>query len=333
MIRRRGLVLAVVLGAWWIEVSPTFARPPFKRRPPRLERGENWIHTPAGDTADPDWSKADVELLKQMSTAGKRGDWRQVQQLWTTSGNRKTPICCAAMHAALRCKCFGEGATIFQDMGKRSAKRDLLSFNLGIKLLAKSGQVAQAEQVGEEAAAIFGMDPTLAAARLVAAADMGNCNAAFDLLADLRQSQVSPDVGHFTTAMRACRVAKGARHQEARRLFEQMRDSTLEPDVGAFTSMAATYTEAPLEYFLSLQDEVKDSTMPLNPSFVEELLRKLLLLQDGRRMNAGDLESHMQRMDMDRLLAASGAIAMFKQRVELTKLCKNIDGALKATLP
>lgn len=173
MVRHLTLLFALsgVL-VWWFGLSfdpgaaSSFAVENQGRRRPK---NDNRIHTPASSTDRLDYglTKADKIKLSQLKQAGRQGNWRQVQSLFDSSKDCKIPMFNAYMTTAMRCEQFQQGARMFEKLCKFSLPKGLATYNLAVKLYAKSGQADLARQAAKEALAEFGLDHTLGAAWLV----------------------------------------------------------------------------------------------------------------------------------------------------------------------
>ena len=301
-----------------------------RRRP----KNDNTIHTPASSTDrfDHGLTKADKIKLSQLKQAGRQGNWRQVQSLFDSSKDCKIPMFNAYMTAAMRCEQFQQGARMFEKLCKFSLPKELATYNLAIKLYAKSGQADLARQAAKEALAEFGLDHTLGAAWLVAAAEVGDFQQASRFLEEMKDSNVTVDKGHITTALRAVRRSEKATSADATKLFQMTVDLGLKPDVGLCNSFLSSLEESELEDFQMMDDVVERFEVDVNSAYVQTYFRKLLYLGSSY-WSEKKMRIHLRTMPDSRLEAALRALNSFKLKIEMSQFCKTLEGALLVTSP
>ena len=157
--------------------------------------------------------REEEKLLKSIVGAGRRRDWSRASAIiWDYSG-MQTPIYSAALFAAIRCKQFDEGASIYEEMRQRSVWCDLPSFSMALKIFSKSDP-SRVGEIWDEAVAEHPLDAALCAARLDAAAEAGDIQAAQTLLEQMGRLEppMQPNLLHFTSAIRACKNADSRWH-------------------------------------------------------------------------------------------------------------------------
>lgn len=302
-----------------------------RRRP----KNDNTIHTPASSTDrfDHGLTKADKIKLSQLKQAGRQGNWRQVQSLFDSSKDCKIPMFNAYMTAAMRCEQFQQGARMFEKLCKFSLPKELATYNLAVKLYAKSGQADLARQAAKEALAEFGLDHTLGAAWLVAAAEVGDFQQASRILEEMKDSNVTVDKGHITTALRAVRRSEKATSADATKLFQMTVDLGLKPDAGLCHSFLSSLEEPPeLEDFQMMDDVVERFEVDVNSAYVQTYFRKLLYLGSSY-WSEKKMRIHLRTMPDSRLEAALRALNSFKLKIEMSQFCKTLEGALLVTSP
>ena len=329
--RHSVFVLSLFLVAW-LEVSfdgtRSFAVENRKRSAPRPRKSGD-IHTPAASTdrLDHRLTKTDKTLLSELNAAGKKGNWKEVERCFVPTRDSKTPMFNAYMTAAMRCEQFSEGALMYEKLCQFSLPKELVTYNLAVKLYAKSGQAARAREVAQEALVEFGLDHTLAAARLVAAAEVGDFQEAGSILEEMRDSEVNVDKGHVTTALRAVRTAKTTTSADATKLFQMALDLGLEPDVGLCNSFLSSLEEPEEADFLMMDDIVERFDIDLNSAYVGTYLRKLLLLGSGW-WSQGEMTIHLQHVPESRIKMARRALDLFKTKIKMPKFCQTLKGSL-----
>ncbi len=290
----------------------------------------NRIHTAASSTGrfDHKLTSAERTQLSELCAAGSKLDWATAQKLFVPSSNCKAPLFTAYMTAAMKCERFLEGTVAYEKLCAFSLPKELVTYNLAIKLYAKSGQGECADQVAQEAMQVFGLDHTLAAARLVAAAELGDFPAARLILQEMQESKVTVDLGHVTTAFRAFKNAKNKTSSDATKLFQEMLDLGLVPDVGLCHSFLSTIEKPELKNFVMLDGIVGRFQVRLDSVYVATYLRKLLLLGPGRCSDA-DMQKHLRSLPMNRLQAAWQFLQSFEVQIKKTSLCQTLQRLLQ----
>ena len=142
------------------------------------------------------FTKQERSLLRQVNDAANRRQWRRVQELQGSVKVPLTPFFSAEMNAALKCRKYTAGAALYNQLCEMPLQPEILTYNLAMKLFGKLGDQKRVRQIWEEALQNYKMDATMAAARLVAAADVADMDAATSLLDEMAQAKVEADVGH-----------------------------------------------------------------------------------------------------------------------------------------
>ena len=182
----------------------------------------------------------------------------------------------------------------------------------------------------------------------------------------MNQSGVAIDVGHVTSALRACWAAEGRREnaswllpnimflafyfgaassnvstlkhllfvtpagQAAKFLFQLLRDLGLTPNVATCTCLVGAYADAGLDDILSAYHEMQGLGIQPDAAFAETYLGAVLRdLREERSFE--DVAAKLRQKSADRLWAARKALADFNSAgVELTALSTNIAKAFRA---
>ena len=102
-------------------------------------------------------------------------------------------------------------------------------------------QPCAVREIWSEARKSLELDGPLAGARIAAAAVEGDIETAAQVLDEMNRSDVEIDVGHVTSAIRACWGAQGSNHNAAKYLFQLLLSLELEPDIATFTCLFGAY--------------------------------------------------------------------------------------------
>ena len=279
-------------------------------------------------------SKQESQLLRKVQDAAVHEDWLRIQSLRATSKVFKAQFFDAEMDAALKCGQYKAGVALYERLCDLKLNREVLSFNLAMKLYGKTGQWSSVQQTWKEARAKYSMDETMAAARLVAAADEGDINTTAAILDEMAQMKLKHDVGHFTSALRSCTAAEHKAYNVARYLFECMLNMSLAPDAGVFAALVSTYGNRPVREFRSLRTEMDTLAVKPNWIFADAYLKALLGVrqtsQADRKHSTSELADLTAKASRERLREAANALSELNtMEDELSSFCQLVDLALK----
>ena len=117
-------------------------------------------------------------LLSKISTAGERRQWSVVRSALASYTGDAVPIYTAALHAAVRCREYREGAEIFERGQQRCEFMDAPMYTQALKIFGKLKDFAKVDELWSEALEICKLNKFLVSARLGAAADKGDIEGA-----------------------------------------------------------------------------------------------------------------------------------------------------------
>ena len=117
-------------------------------------------------------------LLSKISTAGERRQWRAVRSAFASYTGDAVPIYTAALHAAVRCREYREGAEIFEQGQQRCKFMNAPLYTQALKIFGKLKDFAKVDELWTEALEVCELDGFLVSARLGAAADKGDIQGA-----------------------------------------------------------------------------------------------------------------------------------------------------------
>ena len=117
-------------------------------------------------------------LLSKISTAGERRQWRAVRSALASYTGDAVPIFTAALHAAVRCREYREGAEIFEQGQQRCEFMNEPMYTQALKIFGKLKDFAKVDELWAEVLEVCDLDGFLVSARLGAAADKGDIQGA-----------------------------------------------------------------------------------------------------------------------------------------------------------
>ena len=317
------LALGVLLG-----YGDSLARQPlvFSQLKPQPSKGlPTNLRTSAKcqDRGDFDLTASERALLKELYIAAKRRHWRKVEELRGAVRIRKTPLFNAELDAALKCRKYRAGADVYDELCALSLPQEIVTYNLGMKLFAKLGDGARVRRIWTEARKTYKMDATMAAARLVAAADEADMETALSLLDEMKDQRVQADVGHFTSTLRTCQHAGGGGHEEVMRTFRMMIDMDVAPDLRFFTILSQACAGQPVEDLEEILADMERRGLEYDTVFADKYLQALLSERRVRVDKIGEIPRN-------RLQAAAVALAKFKTAGKASStFCKKLEEALR----
>ena len=121
-------------------------------------------------------------LLSKISTAGERRQWSAVRSAFASYAGDAVPIYTAALHAALRCREYREGAKMFEQGQQRCEVMNVPMYVQALKIFGKLKDFAKVDALWSEALEVCELDEFLASARIAAAADQGDIEGAAAIL-------------------------------------------------------------------------------------------------------------------------------------------------------
>ena len=274
-------------------------------------------------------STAEKKLVSKIASASENRNWRAAKSLYSGYAGSASPVYGAALHAAFRCKEYGQGAKIYKECMTNCNIVDQPVFSLGLRIFAKLGDTARVQEIWNDALdRLDDWDEILGSARIAAAADAGDVEAAADALDKMNSTNLSIDVYHINSAMRACWGWGDKQHKAAKYFFDLLPKFRQAPTVISFTSLLGAYSTASLQEVLFAYENMKSEQIVPDSVFAETYI--FCLLQADRKRDRGfSVEKLLHEKSMDRLQAARDALVDFREAgVSLNKICSEVDKTL-----
>ena len=127
-------------------------------------------------------------LLSKISAAGERRQWGAARSAFASYTGDAVPIYTAALHAAMRCQEYREGAKIFEQGQQRCEVMNAPMYTQALKIFGKLEDFAKVDTLWSEALEVCKLDEFLASARIAAAADQGDIEGAAAILDQVNAS-------------------------------------------------------------------------------------------------------------------------------------------------
>ncbi|CAE7819236.1 FCA [Symbiodinium sp. CCMP2592] len=266
-----------------------------------------------------------ARAVSQISEAGERGDWHQARHVYSAYSGAEIPVFSAAMHAAIRCDQYKQGALIYSKLCSLNINRTAPAFTSALTIHSKLGNKDAVREIWTDAMRECDLDAALAAARISAAAAEGDVQTAATVLDQMNVRGVAIDVGHLSAAIRACWEAEGSHHNAAKYLFNLHKELHLQPNVITFACLIGAYMTAPLEEVLVAYTEMKELGILPNTVFAESYLVTVLRKPKKAPWDEDEMLDALHTRSPERIAAARQAIDDFKaEGVSLSTLSSRI---------
>ena len=275
----------------------------------------------------PKLNKDETKLVRDIATASENRDWPTARSLSSTYSGSAVQIYSAAMQAALRCREYEEGSQVFDRCEKNCDLINQPAFSVALRIFAKLKQSGRVQQIWENAMKIYEIDVFLGSARLAAAADLGDVEMAAGILDQMNASNVSIDVYHINSAMRACWGWGNKQHRAAKYFFDLLEGFQLPPTVVSFTALAGAYQTASLREAVSVYNEMKALQIEPDKVFAETYLFSVL---QAAKIPGVAVENKLCEKPVERLKAARDALADFEAAgLRLSRVCEAVRRELQ----
>eukprot|EP00438_Fugacium_kawagutii_P003772 Skav207396 [mRNA] locus=scaffold2421:124892:125905:+ [translate_table: standard] len=265
------------------------------------------------------------ELVSKLSRASEKRDWLTAKSLFGTYAGSASPVYAAALKAAWTCRMNKEGARIYESCRRNCKDVGLPTYTTALRIFGKLRDSTMVQQIWNEALSAHDLDEVLGAARIAAAADAGNVTAAAETLDIMNASNVSIDVYHISSAMRACWGWGDKQHKAAKYLFDLMPRLDITPNVVTFTSLIGAYSSLSLLEVLSAYNEMKGLDIEPDRAFAETFVFSLIQLP----RQGTSIPQHLRKQPLERLQAVRNALNDFKNAgVRFSRACEEADKSL-----
>eukprot|EP00438_Fugacium_kawagutii_P014216 Skav201456 [mRNA] locus=scaffold6:296129:297046:+ [translate_table: standard] len=289
------------------------------------ERTGMAIRKSAADLMDVKLSPEEKKLVTKISRASEKRDWLTAKSVFGAYAGSASPVYAAAMQAAWRCRLNKEGAQIFESCRKNCEYIGLPAYSTALRIFGKLRDEAMVKQIWDDALEAHNLNEYIGSARIAAAADTGDVEAAAETLDRMETSNVSIDVHHISSAIRACWGWGDKQHKAAKYFFDLMPKLNITPNVVTFTSLIGTYSSLSLQEVLSVYNEMKDLDIEPTRVFAETYVYALL----QRRERHVSIPQTLRKQSTERLQAARSALDDFKTTgVPLFAACEEVDSGL-----
>ena len=262
--------------------------------------------------------------LSNIAIAGEKRDWPSAKLIFGTYSGNATQIYAAAMHAALRCREYTEGAKIYEKCRANCEYVGQPAFAAALRIFAQLGERSIVEQIWDDSLNVHELNELVGSARLSAAAKFGDVEMAAETLDEMNNRNVNVSVYHISSALRACWGWGEKQHKAAKYFFDLLPKFQLSPDIVAFTSLIGAYHTASLQELLVAYDKMKSLQIEPNSVFAETYLFSVLQARKGIRV-----EDQLHDTSLERLQACRDALNEFKGAgLRMSGVCRGVHSKL-----
>ena len=208
----------------------------------KQEREGLAFRTPAFDGTE--LSEAGKTLLNKISGAK---EWGQVERILRKYDGNEIQVFNSAMYKALSLRRYRQGAEVYSRLCNLNISRQSATFTAAMTIHSRMGNSEAVDQIWKEALNTCGIDAVLASARIRAAATDGDVETAARTLDQLNCSNFEVDIGHVTSAIRACCSDRGFFNNTAKYLFYNVLPQfNLQPNIITFNCFIGALQSGPL---------------------------------------------------------------------------------------
>ncbi|CAE7873181.1 MCAT, partial [Symbiodinium microadriaticum] len=275
-----------------------------------------------------DGTKLSKDGKSQLSKIQAAEGWRQVAAALQQYSGTEVQVFNAAMYKALRFGRNKQGAEVYDRICNLNISKQSATFTAAMTIQSRLRNPDAVRFIWEEAMSTCGLDAVLASARIRAAAQEGDVRVAAQVLDDMNHSGVEIDIGHVTSAIRACWSAGGQNHNAAKYLFYKVIPAlNLKPNIITMNCFVGALQCAPLGDILSAVDTMKGWSIKHDEVFAETFLVTVLQKDSQDRWSsAKKVADRVRGQEPTRITAARDALEEYKAMgLRLSRLCVLVD--------
>ena len=278
----------------------------------------------------------ETRLVAELRAAARYHDWEDAQRILGHYDGSNSKVLVAAMHAAVKCRKYEDGATIFESLNKSGEALDVSSYSLAMNIFGKLGETEKVEEIWAHLLEKGTVDQVAGGARIAAAAASGDIQVAQETLKYMKKKRLDLKIFHFASAINACAKSNAAdRDEVALRLFNEMIARGLKPNIFTYNSFVQASSDLPRKDLLAILDNMDRKKVQADAAFAQTFLIAFLALGKGDRAfwTMDNLLIEFFNFPREDLEKASEVIKNFKRKgVKLSPWCNRIESALQQQL-
>eukprot|EP00434_Breviolum_minutum_P016671 symbB.v1.2.014696.t1/scaffold1076.1/size139817/7 len=123
-----------------------FAMPKVEEARPEIQEGRDSAPVNLAAVSEIPATDEETRLVAELRAAARYHDWEDAQRILGHYDGSNSKVLAAAMHAAVKCRKYEDGATIFESLNKSGEALDVSSYSLAMNIFGKLGETEKAKQ-------------------------------------------------------------------------------------------------------------------------------------------------------------------------------------------
>ena len=307
-----------------------------KEARPEIQEGRDSAPVNLAAVSEIPATDEETRLVAELRAAARYHDWEDAQRILGHYDGSNSKVLVAAMHAAVKCRKYEDGATIFESLNKSGEALDVSSYSLAMNIFGKLGETEKVEEIWAHLLEKGTVDQVAGGARIAAAAASGDIQVAQETLKYMKKKRLDLKIFHFASAINACAKSNAPdRDEVALRLFNEMIARGLKPNIFTYNSFVQASSDLPRKDLLAILDNMDRKKVQADAAFAQTFLIAFLALGKGDRAfwTMDNLLIEFFNFPREDLEKASEVIKNFKRKgVKLSPWCNRIESALQQQL-
>ena len=274
-------------------------------------------------------SAHEKKLTSSIFAAGQSGSWSRFSKLWKSYSGTSVPVYCAAMQAAFRCGQYQEAAKMYKRLRSLpDIQINRVVMHRGLKIFGKMRDSRAVDELWSEAIETNRVNKVIAAARIDAAASLGDIEGAAAGLDFMTSNDLDPDVPAFNSALNACGKANPPSKSAAMYLFRAMIKQSLQPTVVTYASLLRAHERAASNDIQAICTDMASRGVEPNHVFAEAYISAMFKGARLRGLGLPGIRKLVQNMSDRRRSKLQYALNSFEASKVMTGLCRDVKKSL-----
>ena len=205
--------------------------------------------------------------------------------------------------------------------------RNSIAIHRGLKIFGKLRNQTRVDQIWSEALQEGLVERLVAAARIEAAADMGDITGAATGLDYMMQHDLDADVPSFNSAINACRNADPPSPSAAMYVFDAMLNRSLQPTVVTFTGLMRAHVKAKSAILKGIYSDMQARGIKPDNVLAEAFLFAIFRGDGLRQQGAKKISKMIDKIGRNRREILKHALSDFETSQAMTGLVEAVAQA------
>ena len=273
-------------------------------------------------------SREEKILVGSLAQAGRSGHWDRVVKLWSKYSGHAAAAHGAAMQAAYHCGHYIEAGEMYdRARSLPNFECSKIIFHRGLKIFGKLRNQIRVEQIWSEVLATGVVNQMLAAARIDAAACMGDIVGAAEGLDYMVSNNWEATVPSFNSAINACRNANPPSPSAANYVYETMLQRNLQPSVVTFTGLVRAHVSSKSSILRKIYLDMKARGIKPDNVFAESFIGAVFKGQTLQVKQGQQITNMLAKMSRTRREILRRALSDFEANKAMTGLVRAVARA------